>query len=486
MTDNKSNVVSNVVPLPSPDAKARADEETENKRKLFAWADLLLQKIGIAQNVAQAKSADDLEQIKLDVEDVDVVIAVRDALHPSSGKCEKHFEYVKADTLKRILKMRFEELKHYRELELGRGGHEQYDASVCLPDVILAALNEYVDVKEHEAVAIVLWALHCHVYERFTISPRLALRSPRPGCGKTTLLDMLSLLTPRGKRIDHTTAAPLFRIIHRDHPTILIDEGDNLEMVGTIRSIMNSGHRKGGHINRWIDGEDVEFDTFGPMAVAVIGTLPEALLDRSIIINLRRTLRTDLRRFNIDDPYIENVVKPICRQMSAWARTKPTLNPNPELPKKLRNRISDNWLVLISIADCFGTGWGKMARAAAAVFLRTIKDEDLSTVMLASIRRAFDDVLKDDRCTTEQMVKELHSLHDAPWNEFCGIKGTGVPHKIKEAEVTKLLSKYEIYPKTVWPKNRKRSDTTGSYRGWMRAWFEDAWARYCTDDDDDE
>jgi hypothetical protein len=476
----------NIVPMPGQDAKARADAETDDKRKLFDWADQLLKQIGIAQKVAEAKSIDDLHQIKFDADDVDVVFAIRTALHPSSGQRAQHFQHMKNDTLKRVLRMRFEEMKRYRELEIERGSPgEKYATDICLPDVMLAALEEYVEMQKHYAIASCLWALHAHVFTRFMISPRLAIRSPRPGCGKTTLLDMLALLTPRSKRVDNTTAAALLRGIDRHHPTILIDEADNMEIVGAIRSIMNSGHRKGGVFSRCIDGEDKDFNTFGPMAVGVIGTLPEALLERSIIINMQRSLRTDLRRFNINDPHIEEVMKPIFRQICAWARTRPPLNPNPDLPKKLRNRLSDNWLVMISIADCFGEAWSKKARDAAAIFLRTNKDEDPSTVLLADIRRAFK-VLAVDRCRVAQLVEALHDLHDAPWNEYCGHRGTGVPHKIRDAEVTKLLEKYAIHPGTIWPKTRKRGDSSKSFRGYMRSWFEDAWARYCSVSDDDD
>jgi Protein of unknown function (DUF3631) len=477
----------NVVQMPAQDAKARADAETEDKRQLFKWADELLQQIGAAQKVAAAKSVDAVRKLKLDVGGVDVEMAMRTALHPVGGERARHFKYLTAVTLKRVLKMRFEEMQRYREMEIERGSvGAQYDAAICLPDVILAVINEYVELREHEAVAGVLWSLHTHVFDRFMITPRLALRSPKPGCGKTTFLDVLALLCQRGKRIDHTTAAALFRGIDRHHPSVMIDEGDNLDIVGAIRSVMNSGHRKGGVFSRFVDGEDRDFSTFAPMAVGVIGTLPETLLQRSIVINMRRSLRTDLRKFDIDNPHIDEVVKPIHYQMGNWARTQPALNPNPDLPKKLRNRVSDNWLVLFSIADCFGEAWGKKARDAAATFLRTVKDDDLSIVMLDSIRRAFDDVLKDDRCRVEQLIETLHGFHDAPWNEYAGHRGTGVPHKIKDAEVTKLLEKYSIHPGTVWPKQRKRGDESKSFRGYMRSWFEDAWARYCSDDEDDE
>jgi hypothetical protein len=284
-------MTTNIISMPGQDAKARADAEDDDKRKLFAWADELLNQIGITQKVAEAKSIDELHQIKFHADDVDVVFAIRTALHPSSGQRAKHFQHMKNDTLKRVLRMRFEEMTHYREMEIERGSPgEQYTTDICLPDVIQAAIDEYVDVKEHEAIASVLWSLHAHVYHRFMISPRLALRSPMPGCGKTTKLDVLALLTPRSKRVDNTTAAALYRGIDRHHPTLAIDEADNLEIVGTIRSVMNSGHRKGGAVSRCIDGEDRDFSTFTPMAVGVIGTLPETVLQRSIVINMRRTL----------------------------------------------------------------------------------------------------------------------------------------------------------------------------------------------------
>jgi hypothetical protein len=60
--------------------------------------------------------------------------------------------------------------------------------------LIVFLLQEYVQLKEHEYIAVALWILHTHVYDRFTVTPRLALRSPVPGCGKTTLLDVIARL----------------------------------------------------------------------------------------------------------------------------------------------------------------------------------------------------------------------------------------------------------------------------------------------------
>jgi hypothetical protein len=47
-------------------------------------------------------------------------------------------------------------------------------------------LEEYVALQPHQYIAVALWALHSHVYDRFMVTPRLALRSPTADSGKTT------------------------------------------------------------------------------------------------------------------------------------------------------------------------------------------------------------------------------------------------------------------------------------------------------------
>lgn len=473
--------MTNIIPLPGADAKARAQAESDEKRQLFEWADQLLRQIGTAEKVSAATSIDDLQHVHLDLNEIDIMFAIRAVMFPAGGKVAKPFENMSEDKLKHIIKMRFDEMVHYRKLELERGdASEQYDPAICLPDLIQAVLTEYVDVPEHDAVAIVLWALFSHVYERFYISPRLVLRSPEPGCGKTTLLDLLALLCARGVRWDQGTAASMFRTIDADHPSLMIDEVDCLDLAGAIELVLRSGYKKNGFIVRYIDGANKYWSAHGVMALAIVDKkLSEALLDRSVIISLQKSTHTEtLRTIEVEDDmvHIEEVVKPVYRQICAWARTRPALNLKPELPDKLHDRRAVNWRVLISIADSFGPAWGKKARDAALAALRH-KKQAPAHVMLVSGKRAFAE-LKDDRCRYETFVKALHGLHDAPWNEYCGRQGTGVPHKIREAEVTELLKVYGIHPGTVWPKTRKRGDKIGSYRGLMKAWFEDAWAAY--------
>jgi predicted P-loop ATPase len=110
-----------IIPFPEPGAEAHARAETERKLRLFAWADALLQQLGLAARVAQAQSASDLRKIILDVDDVIVALAINDALNPAAGKRADHFIGAKVGWLKRLLKMRFDEMKKAREADLLRG-----------------------------------------------------------------------------------------------------------------------------------------------------------------------------------------------------------------------------------------------------------------------------------------------------------------------------------------------------------------------------
>ena len=112
--------MSEIIPLKTgTDEHARA--ETDRKRRLFAWADLVLQQLGFTDRVAQADSVDELRKVTFDADTIEVALAIRDALHPATGKREEYFVGLSDAGLKRLLKTRFIELKKEREQAL-RGG----------------------------------------------------------------------------------------------------------------------------------------------------------------------------------------------------------------------------------------------------------------------------------------------------------------------------------------------------------------------------
>jgi hypothetical protein len=65
---------------------------------------------------------------------------------------------------------------------------------------------------------------------------------------------------------------------------LLLDEVDNLGLLTdpVFRTALNSGYRRGGTIDRTIRNQPATFETFAPVVLAGIGTVPLPLARRSI------------------------------------------------------------------------------------------------------------------------------------------------------------------------------------------------------------
>ena len=229
-------------------------------------------------------------------------------------------------------------------------------------------IRRHVIMPPHAAEAIALWVVHTHLFERFLISPRLALRSVTKQCGKTTTLDILARLVLRPLPTVNVTAAAIFRVVEAHRPCLLIDEADTfLNDNEELRGIINSGHRQGGCVLR-VEGDQHEtraFATFAPCAIAAIGSLPGTIMDRSVVIDLvRRKPDEAIEPFRLDRTA---TLDEIARRIVRWAKDNADAiaAPDPDMPPGLYNRTADNWRPLFQIADVAGGDWPERARAAA-------------------------------------------------------------------------------------------------------------------------
>jgi Protein of unknown function (DUF3631) len=130
-------------------------------------------------------------------------------------------------------------------------------------------------------------------------TPRIAFLSPEPGSGKTRALEITELLVPRAVEAVNVTPAYLFRKVgdQENMPTILFDEidtvfGPRAKENEEIRGLLNAGHRRGAVAGRCVvRGKTVtteEIQAYCPVAMGGLGGLPDTLLSRSVIINMRR------------------------------------------------------------------------------------------------------------------------------------------------------------------------------------------------------
>src|SRR5215207_7276375 len=177
--------------------------------------------------------------------------------------------------------------------------------STALYDSLVAALERYLVLAEGSPAycALVLWIMLSHVFDRFDYSPLLLVTGPTARCGKSRVLDLLRHLAREPKPSVNLTDAVLFRVVDERHPTLLIDEADNIQWKerGPLLSLINGGFfKESAKVDRCVgEGQDTkagEFDVFAPKAIAgkrILAHLPDTTVSRSVVITMRRRLRSE-------------------------------------------------------------------------------------------------------------------------------------------------------------------------------------------------
>lgn len=339
-----------------------------------------------------------------------------------------------------------------------------------LLEAIEAVVLRYIVLGFHAAVAIALWVIHTHAFAASWITPRLAISSPVKRCGKTLVLDVLEPLVAKALNTASVTAAAVFRGIERYRPTLLIDEADTfLVDKDELRGVLNSGHRRNGRVLR-ADGDQNEvraFSTFAPVAIAMIGRLPDTLADRSIPIDLRRKKRDE--RVEPFRPDQVGDLEELRSKAARWVldHWDALVAADPEVPAVLHDRERDNWRPLLAIADAAGGAWPAKAREAAKALSASLADEDEDStgiVLLGDLYRIFE-AEAAPALFTDLLLARLCDLQDRPWAEWRHDRA------LTPVQLAALLKPFGIKPRQVRIGDRTR-------KGYERKWFEDAFSRY--------
>ncbi|EFF90652.1 conserved hypothetical protein [Streptomyces sp. e14] len=333
-------------------------------------------------------------------------------------------------------------------------------------------------------VAVTLWDAHAHLLDCFDSTPRLAFLSPEPGSGKSRALEIVETLTPRAEATVNASPNALFRLVEaaEGRPTLLFDEidtvfgpkaGDN----EPVRGFLNSGYRRIGTMLRCVgDGANQSvqrFSSFCAVAMAGLGSLPDTILTRSVIIRMRKRAPNEKC-----EPYRQRLNErqghALRDRLAEWAESvrEHVTDAWPELPEGITDRPADVWEPLITVADAAGGDWPARARIACLELVNAAHDNDEASLGVRLLTDLRDKVFCGaDRMPTAVILEMLLALDDAPWGD--------VDDKpLNSRMLSKLLGQY-VTPANKPIKPRAIRTASGTPRGYYAEDLSDAWARYC-------
>jgi len=348
---------------------------------------------------------------------------------------------------------------------------------VALLNDLSSLIRRFVALSAAQADICALWLLHTYAMEATEFTPYLNIGSPLPRSGKTTLLQLLALLTAKPWYTGRVTAAVLVRKTDKDHPTLLLDESDaafraNSEYAETLRGVLNSGYEQDGTYSMCVQVKKEwvpkDFSTFSPKAIAGIGRLPDTVEDRSIPISLKRKLSNEEC-----EGFRKRKVRPEAEALRTRAAKWTSQNikllrdADPCMPCELDDRQQDVCEPLVAIADLAGGEWPERARKALITLLeaQVAREESQGVRLLANIRSCFESH-GTERLKSSALLLTLIAIEDAPWAEY----RKGFPLSVNE--LARLLRQFGIRP-------RDLRFPDGVHKGYERGDFKDAWARNC-------
>lgn len=342
-----------------------------------------------------------------------------------------------------------------------------------------AVIARFVILPSEEALdAATLWVAATHLQGSWQHAPRLAVVGPAKRCGKSRLLDVLTETVHQPVLTVNSTPAAVFRSITEEPPTVLVDEADTIfgspkmaEKNEEMRGLLNAGHQRDRYVLRVVGNDHTprRFHTFAMAAIAGIGDLPDTIMDRSIVIRMRRRAEGETvspYRTKRDSPALHEIRDRIAQWTVPLAEQALLLEP--KMP--VEDRAADTWEPLVIIADLAGGPWPRLARQACRRMVdaevRTEEDNPGGARILADIRRIFHAAGDPDSITTDQLLFTLNGDPEAPWAESG--RGGLTPRRLSS-----MLREFGISSGNV-----RIGDGT-QRKGYLRHKFADAWRRYC-------
>jgi hypothetical protein len=209
------------------------------------------------------------------------------------------------------------------------------------------------------------------------------------------------------------------------------------------------------------------------MVIAMIKNPPDTILDRSLVIKLRRKLPSEkIVKWHFGN---DVTLEPLRRKLKRWVDDNvEALKESPytrfdksniSIPGNSNDRASDNWLPLFAIASLVSSEWLiKLEEAFKDLNGSNDTDnENISALLLTDIKNIFTENGLD-KIHSSDLVTKLIEMEDRPWYEY----RHGKPITVNT--LARLLKPFEIKSKQMRDPQNKQ--------GYLLENFEDAFSRY--------
>jgi putative DNA primase/helicase len=320
---------------------------------------------------------------------------------------------------------------------------------------IARALRDHISITAEQADTVALYCVYTHAYALWRIAPRLGIRAPGSGCGKSELLRRIKRLVPRPVSCESLTAPVLFRLIDGFKPALLLDELDNMlpDDKSAMLGILNSGYERDGKAFRCVGDQNElrAFSTFAPVIYAMIGAPPGTFDSRTTAIEMRRATPAEARgllSMENGEPEDERF-QMLGRKAARWvldnrdrlAQARPAMS-------GLVNRAADNWKPLFAVAAVAGGDWPARAQRAARALADAAGAQSAFEETLAVIKALLGEC---DEIGSKDIVEHLAKIEDGPWAEW------GRDRKpITQNALARLLKPHRVRPTDIGPVDARR------------------------------
>jgi len=319
---------------------------------------------------------------------------------------------------------------------------------------ICERIGHFIDLPQEHAPGIVatlaLLSILTYCYQAWDAVPYLNIGGPL-GSGKSRLFEILGRLAFRPLASSNMTAAALFRTLHAQGGTLLLDEAERLRQtqcpdVADLLSMLLAGYKRGGQASRLEAlGETgrfklICFDVYGPKALACIAGLPPALASRCIVVTMFRAApRSEKPRCRIDaDP-------------SGWQRLRDDLHAlalesgpawldltrRTDVCPTMGGRDFELWQPLLALASWIETHGARgllgLLQEHALATIERGRDESIPDADETLLRIVADAVRAGDRLTPHEILEKALEAEPAifklwqPRRVTARLKSYGIP-----------------------------------------------------------